>query len=265
MAELSKASDIIRSGVAVVTGAGSGLGRALSVELTRRNVRVVGFGRRESALDETQQLCGRELFTAMVVDVADARAVEAAFDEIRQEIGDVTILINNAAVYPHVDFLHDTPEHFMQTVQINLGGMVACAHAALKAMAETGVGRIIEVGSYADLSPLPCSGAYSVSKGASRIFTRALIADLSDRFPDIVISTWMPGVLATDMGVPDGLDPAQAAKWGASLALWHERSLNGTIFEGDKEILPGRSLKGRIKNLLLLKKSAQPRHISAHL
>ncbi len=253
--------ETIRKGIAVVTGAGSGLGRALAVELTTRGVRVVGFGRREAALSETEQLCVGGLFTGMAVDVADAQAVRTAFDEIRTSQGNVTILINNAAVYPRVDFLDDTPEHFMETVQINLGGMVACAHAALVGMAETGVGRVIEVGSFADLGPLPCSGAYSVSKGATRILTRALIADVSDRFPDIVMNTWLPGMLATDMGLPEGLDPSTAAKWGASLALWHDRALNGAIFERGEEILPARSLKGRVRDLVLLRGKSRPRLI----
>ena len=261
MSETKRINEIIRNGIAVITGAGSGLGRALAVELTRQGVRVAGFGRRSAMLDETARLCDGGLFIAKTVDVSDTEAVRKAFTELRQEAGDVTILINNAAVYPHIDFLQETPESFMKTIEINFGGMVACAHAALKTMTESGIGRIIEVGSYADLAPLPCSGAYSVSKGAARIFTRALIADLSDRFPDIVMTTWMPGILATDMGLPDGLDPATAAKWGASLALWHDRSLNGAIFECDSEMLEARSLKGRIKDLVLLRKRPQPRRI----
>jgi hypothetical protein len=93
-----------------------------------------------------------------------------------------------------------------------------------------------------------------VSKGAARILTRALVADICDRFPDIVINDWMPGSLATDMGIAEGLDPALAARWGVSLALWHDRSLTGTVWERDTEQLPMRSLKGRIKDALLMRK-----------
>lgn len=243
----------IRDGVAVITGAGRGLGRALAIELTRRGVRVAGFGRNIDSLEETAQACAAGNFLGMAVDVADTEAVRQAFAEIGQDLGNVTILINNAAVYPHRDFLQETAESFMETIQVNLGGAVACTRAALDYMTETGIGRIVDVGSFADLGPIPCSSAYSVSKGAVRILNKALIADLSDRFPNIVLSTWMPGILATEMGVPDGLDPAVAAEWGASFALWHDPSLNGAIFECDREILPPRSLKGRVKDLAMFR------------
>ena len=242
----------LTDGIAVVTGAGSGLGRALAVELARQ-MPVVGFGRRPDALQETAALAGN--FTPMPVDVADPQAVAEAF----ARIGPVSVLINNAAVYPRRDFLDETGESFARTVQINLGGMVNCSHAALKTMVETGEGRILNVASFADIAPLPASSAYSVSKGAGRILTRALVADLGDRFPDIVITDWLPGMLATGMGIADGLPPETAARWGAKLALWHDASLNGVTFEMDRELLPPQSLKRRLKNKLLLRRSPAPR------
>ena len=261
MPQLTHADETIRRGVAVVTGAGAGLGRAIAVELTRRRIKVSGFGRRKAALEATADLTEAGLFIPKVVDVSDDDAVRTAFAELRGEAGDVTILFNNAAVYPRLDFLQETPASFMKSVQVNLGGVVSCTHAALETMSQTGVGRIVNVGSFADLAPLPCSAAYSVSKGAARILTLALVADLSDRFPDIIISTWMPGVLATGMGLPDGLDPAVAARWGANLALWHDRSLNGVVFHRDHEVLHRRSLKRRIKDRILLRKTQAPRQL----
>ncbi|WP_270732606.1 SDR family oxidoreductase [Shimia sp. Alg240-R146] len=244
----------LTDGVAVVTGAGSGLGRALSVELCKRGQRVVGFGRRADALTETATLAG-DLFTAIPADVSDSNAVRAAFAKARA-IAPVAILINNAGVYPHRDILDETAESFMDTVNVNLGGMVACTRAALDDMGKTGVGRIVNVSSFADIAPLPCSAAYSVSKGACSVFSRALVADLGDRLPGIVVSTWMPGMLRTDMGLPDGLEPAVAAHWGASLALDADRSLNGTVWEMDREILPTRGIKERIKDALMLRRRA---------
>ena len=155
-------------------------------------------------------------------------------------------LINNAAVYPRGDLLSEPPSHIMDCVAVNLGGMVNCALMALADMTEAGHGRILNVSTFADLAPLPGSSAYSVSKGAARIFTRALIADVCDRFPRIVINDWMPGQLATRMGLADGLDPAVAAHWGVALALSDDPSLTGSIFERDAEQLPPRSLKRRL-------------------
>lgn len=235
---------------AIVTGAGKGLGRALAVELVRRGVHVAGFGRRAEHLAETARLAGSG-FSPHVVDVSSAQEVAHAVDQLAGEAGPITILINNAAVYPRRDFLDETPQSFMETVAINLGGMVNCTHAVLGHMVQSGKGRILNVSTFADLSPIPTSSAYAVSKGAARVLTRAVQADVCDRFPGIVINDWMPGMLATDMGIPHGLDPALAARWGAELALWHDPSLTGTVWECDTEQVPARSFKGRIKDRLL--------------
>ncbi|SMP01827.1 SDR family oxidoreductase [Shimia sagamensis] len=245
--------------LAAITGAGSGLGQALAIELCGRGLLVAGLGRRKDALNETATLAG-DSFTPVVADVSDPGQVRAAFETIRA-IAPVSILINNAGVYPHRDILDETPESFMQTVAINLGGTVACTSEALKDMTVAGRGRILNVSSFADMHPLPCSAAYSVSKGAVTTFSRALVADLGDRLPKIVISTWMPGMLNTDMGLAEGLDPAVAAKWGAGLALWEDPSLNGAVFEMDREILPPRGLKGRLKDAVRLKRR-KPRLIT---
>ena len=123
------------------------------------------------------------------------------------------------------------------------------------------LGRILNVATFADMHPLPASSAYSVSKGAARIFTRALIADIGDRFPGIVVNDWMPGMLKTGMGIPDGLEPSQAARWGAKLALWHDPSLTGTTWEMGAEIPPPRSLKRRLADRVLLRPRVNPRHL----
>ena len=243
--------------VVVITGAGGGLGRALAVELTRRGLRVAGFGRRFEALQETGRIAGAA-FIPVQVDVTDAGAVAAAFAALPAP---VTHLINNAAVYPRLDILQESPASFAATVAINLGGVVACTDAALRQMVQTGLGRIMNVSTFADIAPLPASAAYAVSKGAARIYTRALVSDLGDRFPQIVINDWMPGMLATGMGIAQGLDPAVAARWGAELLLMDDPGLTGTVWEMDRELLPPRSFKGRIKDRLLFRPRLQARRL----
>ena len=245
---------------AVVSGGGGGLGRALCHALANAGVPVTLLGRNADALAETAS-ANSDLLNPVVCDVASDADVAAAFANARARFGPVKLLINNAAVYPRRDFLATTPADFMQTVDINLGGLVRCSRAALDDMVADGTGRIMNVSTFADIAPLPTSAEYSVSKGAARILGRAMIADLSDRFPGIVINDWMPGMLATKMGIPDGLDPQTAAQWGAALALWHDPSLTGTIFEQDHEIVQGNSLKRKIKNLVLLRKPSPARQI----
>lgn len=248
-----------QDGTAVITGAGSGLGRALAVALTSAGFTVVGLGRRGDALAGTAEAAGAR-FHPMAVDVADIVALEGAFAQLRAAHGPVGLLINNAAVYPRRDFLDETGQSFAQTMAINLGGVVACTRLALEDMVVTGRGRILNVSTFADLHPLPASSAYAVSKGAARIFTRAVIADVADRFPDIVISDWMPGMLDTGMGIPEGLDPAVSAAWGAELAQRMEPDLTGSIFEQDTEVLPPRGLKSRIKDVVLFRRR-RPRRL----
>jgi hypothetical protein len=92
-----------------------------------------------------------------------------------------------------------------------------------------------------------------------RIFSRALVADLGDRFPDIVVSTWMPGILATRMGLADGLDPAIAARWGVELAMNDGRDLNGAVFDRDLQMSEPRSFKRRVFEKLVGRAAPQRR------
>jgi NAD(P)-dependent dehydrogenase (short-subunit alcohol dehydrogenase family) len=240
-------------GIAVVTGAGGGLGRALALELAARGLRVAAIGRGAGGVEQTAALAGAGRILPVVADVADPRAVRAAFARIDAE-GPVRALVNNAAVYPRRDFLDESGESFAETVAINLGGMVNCTRAALDRMVAAGRGRIVNVATFADMAPLPASSAYAVSKGAGRILSRALVADLGDRFPDIVITDWMPGMLATRMGVAGGLAPEVAARWGAALTLWDDPALNGAVFEMNREVLPPRGLRARVGDALLLRR-----------
>ncbi len=256
---MAKPDQRLLEGVAVITGAGSGLGRALAQTLAARGLRVVALGRRGEPLVQTA--AEHDNILPLACDVSDPGALEQAFTSLRSELGPVSLLINNAAVYPHRGVFDESHQSFMETLATNLGGVFGATRLALDDMAQTGFGRILNVASFADIAPLPASSAYSVSKGASRILTRALVADLADRFPDIVISDWLPGMLATQMGIPDGLSPSDAASWGAELALWHDPSLTGSIFEMNTELLPPRSLKRRVKDLVLMQRP-KPRSLS---
>ncbi|MGH1577960.1 SDR family oxidoreductase [Planktotalea sp.] len=251
-------TEIIQNGPAIVTGAGTGLGRALARKIAERGTPVALLGRQENTLTETAATRPDRLMP-YVCDVSDAGEVQTVVDAIARDLGTPRILINNAAVYPHRDILELPQGAFMQTMETNLGGIVNAVQSVLPYMIQDGVGRILNVATFADMSPLPMSSEYSTSKGAARIFTRALIADIADRFPDIVVSDWMPGMLATQMGIEDGLDPNVAAGWGAALAMMHDPQLTGTTFEMDREILAGSALKRKLKALLTLSRPQKPR------
>lgn len=239
------------SHIAVVTGASQGLGRALVRELAGRGVTVAALARDAAKLDTLVREVTGATVLPVTADVADPAEVARAFEEIRGKLGHPTILINNAAVYPRRDLLEETPESLMAVVAINLGGVIACCHEVLPEMVARGKGRIVNVATFADIRPAPRAAAYSVSKGAARIFTKSLVAELGDRFPGIVINDWIPGALATRMGPSDGIAPEDAARWGVTLALRDDRALNGLIFDRNREHQEPRSLRRRLKEKVL--------------
>ncbi|RLK07347.1 SDR family oxidoreductase [Ruegeria conchae] len=250
---MTDTSQRIREGIAVVTGAGAGLGRELCRTLIAEDIRVAGIGRNPEQSTAVATELG-DGFMPVTADVSDPEAVARAFEDITATLGAPTILINNAAVYPRRDILDETPESFMQSVNINLGGVFYCCHAVLPGMVERGYGRIVNLSTFAHIAPAPTAAAYSVTKGAAQTLTKSLIADLADRFPDIVINDWIPGALKTRMGIPDGIEPAEAAKWGVRLALWHDPMLTGRLFDQDTEFLEPISLKRKILNKITGKK-----------
>lgn len=236
--------------IAVITEASWGIGAALAAALVRRGVAVAGIAR---------EAFSAEGVLSVTADVRKPDEVAQAFEAIRERLGTPTILVNNAEVYPDRDILDETPDSFMDTVQLNLGGAFNCCHEVLPDMVASGAGRIINVVTFADVSPAPLAAGYSVSKGALRILTRALVADLGDRFPGIVINDWVPGTHQPRKGLPDGVEPGRAAEWGAQLALMRSPDLNGLVFLRDREHAPPRSLRGRVKDRVLGKGRARVR------
>lgn len=230
--------------IAVVTEAGWGIGRALSVALARQGIAVAG-------LSQAPYVPDVDGIMPILTDVRDALQVSRAFEDIRARLGSPTILINNSETYPDRDILDETPDSFMDTVRLNLGGAFNCCHAVLSDMVERGRGRIINVVTFADVQPAPLAAGYSVSKGALRILTRALVADLGDRFPGIVINDWVPGTHVPRKGIPDGVDPEIAAAWGARLALMKSPEINGMVFLRDHQHTEPVSLRGRVKDRML--------------
>jgi len=224
-------------------------------------MKVIGLSRTKSDLEETARLCKPNSFAARVVDVADSAAVLRMFADISASGSYISVLINNAALYHRCDFARSEPHDTMESININLGGIINCTLAALKGMTVTGIGRIINVASFADLGPIPGSLPYSVSKGAARIFTRALVAEIGDRLPNIVVNDWIPGSLATRMGEPDGIDPSVSATWGVNLALIHDHTLNGATFYQETEILAPRGRKRQLLDIALLKRPPKPRRL----
>ena len=164
------------SRIAVVTGAGSGVGRAVSTALLGAGYRVVLAGRREDALLAT--LAGFEARGLVVpTDVTKERSVQHLFRRCRDEFGRVDLLFNNAGVFgPSVPFEDVSLEQWKLVVDTNLTGAFLCAREAfrtMKAQRPQG-GRIINNGSVSAQVPRPHAVAYTATKHAITGLTKAL-------------------------------------------------------------------------------------------
>lgn len=247
----------LSSGVVVVTGATGGLGQELVRAFVQRNVKVAALARDAQSLEKmAKEFGGNGSFLPFKVDLENLASIKTVFKDIGSKAGPITVLMNNAAVYPKRDFLDETPQSFARTININLCASQACSVFALHNMVQSGYGKIVNVTSFADLHPTHLSSAYSVSKGAQKILTRAILADIGDRFPDIILNDWVPGALNTKMGLADGIDPKISAEWGVKLALWHDRELSGKTFERNNEVVPPKSKKQKIQDFILGKRKS---------
>jgi NAD(P)-dependent dehydrogenase (short-subunit alcohol dehydrogenase family) len=166
--------------VAVVTGAGSGLGRLITVALTASDWRVVAAGRRLPPLKETARLARPRAVFPVTADVSDPGSVAALFASVEDRYGRLDLLVNNAgtgAPPGAVDEL--APEGWDAIVATNLTGSYLCAHYAvrmMKAQRPQG-GRIINNGSISAHAPRPGSVGYTVTKHALTGLTKSISLD----------------------------------------------------------------------------------------
>ncbi|SAL34104.1 short-chain dehydrogenase/reductase SDR [Caballeronia cordobensis] len=175
--------------VGIVTGAGSGIGRAAAIELLRDGWSIALLGRRREPLLEiaqTREFAGRAL--ALSCDVSDADAVATSFDAVVAHFGRLDLLFNNAGVgNPPGPFETWTPQQWRGVVGVNLDGMFFCLQRAFRIMsAQTPRGgRIINNGSLSAWAPRPNSIAYTATKHAVTGLTRC--ASLDGRAHDIAV------------------------------------------------------------------------------
>jgi NAD(P)-dependent dehydrogenase (short-subunit alcohol dehydrogenase family) len=166
--------------VAVVTGAGSGIGRAAALALAGDGYRVVLAGRRLDRLTAVAAESGSGRALPVATDVTDEASVEALFARTREAFGRVDVLFNNAGrSAPAVPLEELSFADWKAVIDVNLHGMFLCARAAVRAMKaqQPKGGRIINNGSLAAYVPRPNSAAYAVSKHAITGLTRSLSLD----------------------------------------------------------------------------------------
>ncbi|ROU03920.1 SDR family oxidoreductase [Histidinibacterium lentulum] len=185
---------------AIVTGAGSGIGRAVAVELAAQGWKVALAGRRAAALEETAALAGTGNCLVHPADLTEPAAADALFAACVDTWGRVDLLFNNAGIFPPVVPLEDLPpEDWRAVVAINLDAAFWCTQAAFRVMKAQNPrgGRIINNGSVSATAPRPFSAAYTATKHAITGLTKS--ASLDGRAYDIAVGQIDIGNAASDM------------------------------------------------------------------
>lgn len=206
--------------IAVVTGAGSGIGRALTQALTREGAHVAAADVDESGLAETQATCGAGQLTPYQVDVADRDAMSDFAEEVRRRHGPASMVFNNAGVDLFASVADMSWHDFDWLMGINVGGVVNGTKAFLPQLIEAGdsryPARLVNLSSAFGLIAVPYQAAYSTSKFAVRGFTEALRQEMIIERHPVTVHCVHPGVVRTNFGTnmraADTEDPDLAAK-----------------------------------------------------
>ena len=202
--------------VALVTGAGSGIGRHSALALAEAGYAVALAGRRQDALEETAALAGTDARMLPVsTDVGDPQAVDALFAQVAEHFGRLDVLFNNAGGGAPTVPLEDLEyEQWQKVVAVNLTGSFLCTQAAFRIMKDQDPrgGRIINNGSVSAAAPRPNSAPYTATKHAITGLTKS--TSLDGRKYDIACGQIDIGNTATDMTqrMSDGVPQADGSK-----------------------------------------------------
>jgi NAD(P)-dependent dehydrogenase (short-subunit alcohol dehydrogenase family) len=192
--------------VAVVTGASSGIGRAIALTLAERGATVVGLARRRELLDELAPELARrtQRSTTAVCDVSDAEGFRAAIDAIQREHGHIDILVNNAGI----DLMLPVPGGDLGTVRdvfdVNFFATVAGTLAVVPGMVERRWGVVVNVSSDTARAPEPKQGAYAASKAAVSAFSESVAHEVAAL--GVHVHVLYPGWVPTAMGLSGNED-----------------------------------------------------------
>lgn len=198
--------------VAIVTGGGSGIGRACSVQLAADGAAVsvwdLDAGGAQETVQQIEKAGGRAL--ACVGDAADAEQIADAVARTRAELGPVTILVNNAGISGFRGFLDIDEDSWDRMMRVNLKGPFLCTQAVLEDMLAAGWGRIINISSSSAQSGAPAMVHYAASKGGVIGFTKALAMELAPT--GITVNNIPPGSVVTPMLEASPIDLKAAAQ-----------------------------------------------------
>lgn len=210
--------------LALITGAGSGIGRATALHLASLGTRLVLCDRNADGLEETAaRLAGHSRSLHLdTVDVSDWGAMQAFADRVHKEIGDVDILVNNAGVGTAGDFLSTPIEDWHWVMGINLMGVVHGCRLFGARMAERRRGHIVNIASAAGYFAAPDMSAYSASKHAVMGLTESLRLEMAAH--GVGVSAICPGVINTNIVAATRMHGSKAAIQGKLVSFYEKRN-----------------------------------------
>jgi NAD(P)-dependent dehydrogenase (short-subunit alcohol dehydrogenase family) len=211
--------------VAAITGAASGMGRTLALELARRGCHLALSDVNEAGLAETAQMAGKlgVKVTTTKVNVADREAVFAWADQVVRDHGKVNLIFNNAGVALGAFAETVSPKDFEWIMGINFWGVVWGTQAFLPHIKKAGEGHVINTSSLFGLLSVPTQGTYNASKFAVRGFTEALRQELDMEKCGVSATCIHPGGIRTNIARDAKMDGSIEAKTGASAQKAKER------------------------------------------
>ncbi|TNE91092.1 MAG: SDR family oxidoreductase [Deltaproteobacteria bacterium] len=195
----------VRDKVVVVTGGGSGIGRALVTALLERGARVAAVDLNQEALDETAALLGAgDRLSLHVANITDKATVDALPEAVIAHHGAVDALINNAGIIqPFVPFAELDDKAIERVLDVNLYGTIRMLRAFLPWLSARPEAHIVNVSSMGGFMPFPGQTMYGASKAAVKLLTEGLYAELADT--SVSVSVVMPGAVDTHISENSGV------------------------------------------------------------
>ena len=221
--------------IAVVTGAGRGIGRAIAIELAGRGCHVALLGRSIESLASTVEAVVAMERRALAVpcDVSSSAEVDAAAERVLRDLGVPRVVVANAGIVKRASVATMTEEEWDAVLDVNLKGTFLTVRAFLPRMVEVAVGRFIAIASISATLGTPSQSAYCASKWGTVGFVKSLAEEL--RGTGLQAMSVMPGSVETDMlkgsGFSPVMQPEHVAKTVAFLALDAPDAMNGSNVE----------------------------------
>ena len=190
----------------VVTGAGSGMGRELTLQLLQKQANVVGIDIHADTLAETQKMAGvgDDRFKGFAMDITDKSKVDALPEAVIQHFGSVDGLINNAGIIQKFIAVNDLSiEDINRVMNVNFYGTLYMIKAFLPVFLQRPEAHIVNISSMGGFIPFPSQTIYGASKAAIKILTEGLYAELKDT--NVRVTVVHPGAVATNIRGNSGL------------------------------------------------------------